>query len=132
MKRGIMRSLAVAGFAALGLATGLVSAPAASADELPGCAIWAEPPDEDTGIIVGVAFRDGCAQNRTITVRIRRDISFWPDETVVSKTWTGVVNGRFPVSWDCPRGDGGNFFTEILTSAGGKASSARRNLFCSA
>lgn len=43
-----------------------------------------------------------------------------------------AVNDRFPVSWDCPRGAGGNYFTEILTSAGGKASSARRNLFCSA
>jgi hypothetical protein len=125
-----MRSLAVTGFAALGLAAGLVAAPAASADELPGCAIWAEPPSEGAGIIAGVAFRDGCAQDRTITVRIRRDVSFWPDETVASRTWTGVVNDRFPVSWDCPRGAGGNFFTEILTGAGGKARSARRELHC--
>jgi hypothetical protein len=132
MKRKITRSLAVAGFAALGLATGVVAAPSASADELPGCAIWAEKPYEGAGIIAGVAYRDGCAQDRTITVRIRKDISLWPDETVVSKTWSGVVNGRFVVSWDCPRGAGGNFFTEILTSAGGKASSARRNLYCSA
>jgi hypothetical protein len=130
MRKGLMRTLVGTGLAALGLAAGVVTAPAASAEELPGCAIWADAPFQGGVGIIGTAHREGCAQKRTITVRIRKDISFWPDETVAERTWTNVVNGNFSVGWNCSHGDGGVLFTEILTSAGGKAQSIRRGLPC--
>lgn len=130
MKRRIARGMTVTGLTALGLAAGLVAAPSAAADELPGCVIWADAPVEDNGHIRGTAHRERCAQDRTVTVRIREDISWLPDRTVEERTWQGVVNDDFTVGWDCPEGRSGKFFTEILTNAGGKSSSSRRVLHC--
>lgn len=131
MRRRRIRGLTAAGLCAMLLAAGLVTAPSASADELPSCRIWADAPTERNGIVNGHAHRTGCVQNRkTVTVRIRQDFPFWPDNTVAEYTWTNVVNDDFSVAWSCPRGTDGNFFTEILTNAGGKADSARRVLHC--
>jgi hypothetical protein len=125
------KSIAVAGLAATFLAASLITAPAASAEELPSCRIWADAPVERNGTVIGTAHREGCAQNRkTITVRIREDFDFWPDTTLAERTWTNVVNDDFAVSWDCPREWEGIAFTEILTNAGGKSSSTRRELHC--
>jgi hypothetical protein len=123
--------MAVVGFTAAFLSAGLIAPPAARAEELPSCRIRADAPVEDNGIVIGTAHREGCAQNRkTITVRIREDFDFWPDETLAERTWTNVVNDDFTVTWDCPRDWEGNAFTEILTNAGGKSSSTRRELHC--
>jgi hypothetical protein len=123
--------MAVVGFTAAFLSAGLVAAPAASAEELPGCRIRASAPVEvRDGYVTGVGHREGCGQDRTITVRIREDRFLQVDRTMTERTWTGVVNGSFVVPWYCPRDADGDYFTEILTSAGGKSSSARVNLGC--
>jgi hypothetical protein len=130
MGRRIAWGVRVAGLAALWLAAGVVAGPSASADELPGCAIWADAPVEENGQVFGTAHRERCAQDRTVTVRIREDIPWLPDMTVAERTWLGVVNDDFTVGWNCPKDRSGKFFTEILTNAGGKASSSRRVLTC--
>jgi hypothetical protein len=131
MRRKTIRSMTVAGLATVGLAAGLVTAPSASAEELPSCRIWADGPVLPAGTSIhGSAHRDGCGQRRNITVRIRHDIFLGPDTTVEERTWAGVVNGDFTVTGPCPNGDDGNYFTEILTSAGGKSQSVRRDLHC--
>jgi hypothetical protein len=124
------KSMAVAGLAAAFVAAGALAAPSASAEELPGCRIWASAPVYDNGIVRGVGHRDGCGQDRTIRVRIREDRLFQVDITMAERSWTGVVNGTFVVPWYCPQDADGDYFTEILTSAGGKSSSARVRLPC--
>jgi hypothetical protein len=128
-----MRYAVGAVFATLGLVA-IGPAPTASAEELPDCLIDADLPQTVTnGIrhqIVGAAYRLECGQRRNITVRIREDIPILSDKTKASRSWTNVVNGTFYVVWDCDAGENGTYFTEILTSAGGKAKSAYAPLTC--
>ena len=134
MRKKVVRTAAGAVSAALFLAATVVMAPVASADELPDCFIDADLPHTVTnGIrhqIVGVGYRLECAQRRDITLRIRQDIAILPDKTKASRSWTNVINGTFYVVWDCTAGEDGTFFTEILTSAGGKRQSPHVSIGC--
>jgi hypothetical protein len=103
----------------------------ASAAEAETCEIWADPPIQvGQGVISGVGHRAGCVQDRDITVRIRKHRRFLRDKTVVELSKSGVINIDLGVKWNCSSGDGGTLFTEILTSAGGKAKSSRVSLIC--
>jgi hypothetical protein len=107
--------------------------PAASADELASsCQLYALTPFEDSGTLVGVGGRSGCVSTyRDVTVRIREDISFWPDRTVAEKTVQNALNVEITVAWeDCPFGDGGDFFVETLNGTGGKVQSQRFDFTC--
>lgn len=128
-----MRKRITSALVTLGVVTaGLLAVPSsAGAAEDPDCALWAETPVLGAGVVTGTGFRDGCVQNRQwITVRIRKDVSFWPDETLAERTVTNRVNTSVTAVWDCKGNEGGVIFTEILTNAGGKAQSPRRGVTC--
>jgi hypothetical protein len=110
----------------------LVTPAPALAAESPDCRLSADRPQQGTGSsIFGIGHRSGCVQRRReVIVRIRRDIRFFPDETVAQTRREGIINDDIGVIWDCSTGDGGVFFTEILTNAGGKAQSPRVDLIC--
>jgi len=81
-----------------------------------GCNIWADAPQLSQAplAILGVGHREctGPAEAR-ITVRLRKDRSFWPDTTLaaISRTDTDV---QLTARYDC-RGTGSQtVFTEII------------------
>jgi hypothetical protein len=71
----------------------MVVAPAAHADEAPGCVIVAKRPVLDGPVIIGVGVRRGCVQRRIeITVRLREDRVPQPDRTYWEETVTDAIN----------------------------------------
>lgn len=129
MRTKTRRGATVAGLAVMAMAGGVLAAPAATA-ELPGCTLRAEAPMEFDGFLTGMAFRNGCAEVRTVVFRLREDVASGPDVTVLQSTRFGVVNGAFLLRWDCPAGLRGTFYTQLLTTAGETASSPKRQVFC--
>jgi hypothetical protein len=111
----------------------LVAPSSASAEEAPGCMIWADPPAQrGIGVISAVGHRFGCVQNREeITIRIRLDRNNNGDATMASYTYTDKVNGDFIVYWYCET-DGPSlvYFAEIMTNAGGKDQSPHIHVQC--
>jgi hypothetical protein len=90
MRRTIVATAAIT--AAMG-ANLLTTPTVASAAEAETCHIWADPPIQvGPGLIGGVGHRAGCVQRRDITVRIRMDITRWPDKTVAQSSRSGVIN----------------------------------------
>lgn len=95
----------------------------ASDVEIAGCYIWANKPYDSTGsIIKGRGGRSGCATGVTLTVRIQKHRTWWPDKTIAS-TSAWMVNGYITASGKC---DGkATYFTETLSSSGNKVQSDR-------
>jgi hypothetical protein len=111
----------------------LVAPSPASAEEAPGCKIWADPPVQGgVGVVKAVGHRLGCVQNRAeITIRIRHDRNLNGDITVASTTYTNKVNGDFIVYWYCETDSPSLvYFAEILTNAGGSDQSPHIHVQC--
>ena len=125
-KHRIVGAMLVAGTIMLTLISAL-------ADEHPDCEIYAYPPTESSSVgVFGEGCREGCVQDRTITVVLRRDVSGGFDETLGEETQSGIVNGCVTAYWqDCHFPESALAFTEIRTSAGGKAQSDRAVVHCS-
>lgn len=119
--------------AAGAVAATVLAAPPASATPLPtsDCHLFAETPVLSTGYVYGVGGRAGCVSTyRTVTVRIRKDIAFWPDKTLAEVTEPNVLNIRLAAIWDCYTGESATVFTETLNNTGGKVQSSRTWIYC--
>jgi len=99
------------------------------------CDISADTPtiefdSNDIGTIVGTGHRE-CTTSTpaTITVRLRKDIRWWPDKTLASITVTGSTIHQ-SVAYRCTGRGSQTVFTEIIVKTGSgtqKAQSARRS-----
>jgi hypothetical protein len=114
----------------------LVAPPPAHAEEAPLCHLGVTDPFFDNSRvpeqswITGEGERLQCRQTRNwVTVRIKRDVPIFADDTVAEKTVRNVVNTVIPIAWFCDGLDG-KYFLEIETNAGGKATSSHLNFNC--
>ena len=127
------KALTVAGIASALAGALLIVPSSASAEEAPGCKIWADPPEQvGVGVITAVGHRYGCVQNRAeITIRIRLDRNLNGDVTVAETTYENRVNGDFAVRWRCPTDEPSRvYFAEIMTNAGGSDQSPHIHVQC--
>jgi hypothetical protein len=122
----------------LAVAAGLVVAQTpAQAAEAPGChlgdfggPVW-EWGDPNTKRIYTDGSRAQCVHNRAwVTLRLKKHVSLWADDTVAEKTKTNVVNTLIWLTWYCPPNGDGQYFTEMETNAGGKVTSERVRFTC--
>jgi hypothetical protein len=101
--------------------------------EAPSCRLEAYTPVQEwgNGLPIEEACRQLCVQDRTITVVLRRDKKWGPDETLGEEALSGVVNYCLTVRWeDCEAGESALAFTEIRTNAGGKTQSDCAVVYC--
>jgi hypothetical protein len=101
----------------------------ASQSLTPACQLWAEVPIWDGDYLVGVGARVNCSGTRTLTVVLRQDRPWLPDRTLAEETKTGT-NLYLAARHHCTGWKPMKVFTEIRTSAGGKAQSGRLLTWC--
>jgi hypothetical protein len=136
MRKNVKVRTAVTAMATVGvLGTAVLAAPAAYAEEAPTCKLTAKQPvtrsSSSGGVSIdGVGTRSGCVQDRDwITVRLRKAVSLWFDETLASVTVTGKTNISVTASKWCHLdfqvpSVGTTIHTDISTNAGGSAKSS--------
>ncbi|MFB9390014.1 hypothetical protein ACFPM3_10325 [Streptomyces coeruleoprunus] len=84
------------------------------------CGLGADSP---TGSIAGTGSRTGCGGTVTLTVRVYKDISWWPDTEVAKASRTGFGNGSLTARGSC---DGrGSYYTHTESSTGNAVESGR-------
>jgi hypothetical protein len=90
------RSMSVLVAAAMTLASVIGPAGPVSADPSPTCALYASMPERggggnELGSLIGYGARTyGCIQSATLTIKLMKDISFWPDTTLATARWSGT------------------------------------------
>ncbi len=99
------------------LASSLVLASPAQA----ACTLWADEPDRMATADGG---RSGCITITTITVKVCKDVSLWPDPCPGVSTQSDFVNGSVWAIGGCSNGYG-NYYTVVTTSNGGRVESDR-------
>ncbi len=85
---------ALATLALAPVAGAIGDAPVASA--APACRLYAEQPTYN-GSINGTGSWSNCPANATVTVVLRNDRSWWPDQTLASRSGTGSFGSRTTV-----------------------------------
>ncbi len=93
------------------------------------CRLFADGPVWDSGDLVGVGGRIGCASTRTVTVRLRQDRPWLPDRTLAEVTKTGS-NVTLEARHHCTGNTDMKVFTETRTNTGGNTQSGRLLTTC--
>jgi hypothetical protein len=87
------------------------------------CSLYANKP---TGSANGVGGRQGCSGTVTLTVRVRKNRTAQPDQTVGSASKTGFGNGSISVNGACS--GSGSYHTDTTSSSGNSVRSGDAGL----
>jgi len=128
------RTLSVFVVVAMTLASVIGPAGPVSADPSPTCALYASVPEHGggsspLGSLIGYGARTyGCIQSATLTIKLMKDISWWPDTRLATAQWSGTdIEGY--VRWESASRGLMTVYTEVQSSRGGKVQSQRVSAF---